>query len=298
MAKKEGGLSSKEILQEIIKIIAEYDTKLTVRQIYYQLVSKHIIENVKAQYNRVSKILVKARHDGDVDWEAIEDRTRAPAGGDVKEDTPDDHFNSALNYMKNCWKYFKLPFWKGQPKYVEVWFEKQALQGIFEQETENFHVVQLACKGYSSHTMGYALKERVNEIMSERPEIEEIHIIYFGDLDPSGLDIYRFIQDMSIRFGLHIEFERVAITSEQVRQYRIPPMMAKTSDSRYGKFVAEHGTDVVELDALNPNVLQELIRRNISKYFDPEIRADIVKQQERMQKEIKKMVEDYMEKRG
>jgi len=289
---KNGNLNSKDLLAEIIKVIESYDTRLTVRQIYYQLVSKHFIENVRSQYQRVSKILVKARHDGDVDWDAIEDRTRQSEGGDDSEKSPEDHFDSAVNYLRNCWKYFRLPKWKNQPKYVEIWFEKQALQGIFSEETSKFNVTQLACRGYSSHTMGRELQKRIEEITDERPEIEEYHIIYFGDLDPSGLDIYRFIQDMCSRFGLTIKFERVAITKEQVQKYNIPPMFAKSSDSRYNKFVAKHGTDVVELDALNPTVLQELIRKSIEKHFDKDIHAEVIDEQEQMRKDIKNMIKE------
>lgn len=292
MATKNGNMNSKDLLVEIIKVIESYDTKLTVRQIYYQLVTKHFIENVRSQYQRVSKILVKARHDGDVDWDAIEDRTRQSEGGDDSEKTPEGHFESAVDYLKNCWKYFRLPMWKNQPRYIEIWFEKQALQGIFSEETSKFNVTQLACRGYSSHTMGRELQIRIEDVTNERPEIKEIHIIYFGDLDPSGLDIYRFIQDMCSRFGLTIKFERVAITKEQVRKYNIPPMFAKKTDSRYDKFVAEHGTDVVELDALNPTVLQELIKESIEKHFDESIHDAVVKEQGNMRDDIREMIKE------
>lgn len=287
-------MNSKDLLVEIIKVIESYDTKLTVRQIYYQLVSKHFIQNVRSQYQRVSKILVNARHNGDVDWDAIEDRTRQSEGGDNEEETPEEHFESAVKYLKNCWKYFKLPKWKNQTKYIEVWFEKQALQGIFSEETEKFNVVQLACKGYSSHTMGYMLQQRVESIMRQRPEIEEIHVVYFGDYDPSGLDIYRFIKDMCDRFGLKINFERIGITKEQIRKYNIPPMFAKSSDSRYNKFVAQHGTDVVELDALDPNVLKELIRRSILKHFNKDILEDVKQEEQEGRDKIQDMIKEKL----
>jgi len=95
------GINSKTLLEEVKKIIKEFDTKLTLRQIYYQLVSKHLIENIRSQYQRLSKILVKARYDSIIDWEDIEDRTRNATGGDTKEETSDEHFDTALNYMKN-----------------------------------------------------------------------------------------------------------------------------------------------------------------------------------------------------
>jgi hypothetical protein len=257
-------VDGKTLLSEIKKVIDTYTTRLTVRQIYYQLVSKHLIENVMSQYQRVSKLLVEARHEGEIDWEHIEDRTREAKGGDTELETPEDYFNNILEYLKNCWNYYKKPIWYNQPKYMEVWFEKQALEGIFQKITKQFNVTQLACRGYSSHTMGYELQKRLGCIDDDR----EIHIVYFGDFDPSGMDIYRFIQDMCERFGLVINFERIAITPEQIKEYNIPPMMAKKSDSRYAGFRAEYGEDVVELDALRPDVLENLIKDAIRKRFD------------------------------
>jgi hypothetical protein len=288
--KERRGADSKMLLEEIKKIIERYTTKLTVRQIYYQLVSKHLIQNVVSQYQRVSKILVAARHDGEIDWDNIEDRTRQESGGDDEELSPQEHYKRWDEAFRNSWKYFKLPMWKNQPNYVEIWFEKQALEGIFKEVTQKYNVVQLACKGYSSHTMGYRLLQRVGFLDGERQK--NIWIFYFGDQDPSGLDIYRFIQDMCERFGLSINFRRVAITKEQIERYNIPPMMAKASDSRYEKFVAEYGEDVVELDALDPNVLMELIESSIQSKFNRDTYDDVLKMQGEMREKIKEMLEE------
>lgn len=279
-----------EILETVQAIVSEYDTKLTLRQIFYQLVTKHIFDNTINNYKRLSRILVKARHNGDIDWDDMKDRTRQITGGDIAEDTPESHFDSAKHYIENCWKYFKLPRWLNQEKYVEVWFEKQALEGIFEKATASHAVVQLACKGYSSHDVGYRLKERIESLEGER----EAHLIYFGDWDPSGIDIYRFIQDMATMFELDIKFERIAITQEQIEQYEIPPMMAKSSDSRFAKFAAEYGTDVVELDALKPDILIDLIKQSVQQHFDQDEFKNTVHQQLKGENQIKQMLKAYI----
>lgn len=284
------GADSKTLLEEIKKVISEYTTRLTVRQIYYQIVSKHLVQNVLSQYQKISKILVEARHNGEVDWEAIEDRTRNAKGGDEEEESPDDHFENAKNYLKNCWEYYRLPMWKNQPKYLEVWYEKQALEGLFDAITKRYNVVQLAIRGYSSHTMGYELQQRLDGIDPDR----EIHIVYFGDLDPSGMDIYRFIQDLTERFGLKIKFERIAITPDQIKKYNIPPMIAKKSDSRYSGFVANYGTDVVELDALRPDVLQKLIQESITSRFDYNIYKEVLAEQEENREVIKQKIKELL----
>lgn len=291
MTPKDTNIGSEQIVVEVNKIVSQFSTKLTLRQIYYQLVSKHLIQNKIGQYKRLSRILVQARHDQQVSWNSIEDRTREATGGDEDYKSPEDVFERAKDYLKECWEYYNLPFWKDQPKYVEIWFEKQALSGIFDKATEDYNVVQLACKGYSSHTMGYELAQRLEE---GHVQGREVHIVYFGDHDPSGVDIYRFIKDMCNRFGLDIHFHRAGITSEQIEKYNIPPMMAKTSDSRYNGFVAEHGTDVVELDALDPDVLIQIVKDEIEERLDQDIREETQAEEEQKQNEIKDLVENYM----
>lgn len=282
-------ITKEEIIRAVLDIINSFKTRLTLRQIFYQLVVRHLIPNTMNQYKRLSRILVDARHSNQIDWDSMEDRTRTITGGDRGEETPQDCFDSAQYYLENCWQYYKLPRWLNQTNYVEVWFEKQALEGIFDSATSRHDIVQLACKGYSSHDVGYKLQQRINYLTDNR----KAHILYFGDWDPSGLDIYRFIQDMAKMFDLTITFERIAITQDQIHQYQIPPMMAKSSDSRYAKFTADFGEDVVELDGLDPDVLINLIKESIEKHFDFNEYKNTLKQQKKGQDEIKKLINNY-----
>lgn len=86
-------------LQQINSIIAEYTKlglKLTLRQLYYQLVSRDVIRNDQKEYRKLSDILKDGRMCGMVDWDAIEDRLRTvslPASWN----TPGDVMQAAIN---------------------------------------------------------------------------------------------------------------------------------------------------------------------------------------------------------
>lgn len=284
-------INRQQLIEAVRDIIDRYDTKLTLRQIFYQLVSKHIIPNNISAYQRLSKTLVWARHNGEIDWESIEDRTRILHGRDEEPETPEDHFRGAMRYFANCDDYYRLPFWHNQEKYLEVWFEKQALQSLFYRITDQYNVSGLPIRGYSSHTVGHELRKRVEEIIEQRPMIKEYIILYFGDFDPSGEDIFRFIQDMSEMFNLSINFEKIAITPEQIKKYNIPPMMAKKSDSRYNGFVAKYGEkSAVELDALDPEVLQKMIKESIERHIDEDIREERSEEQEELRAKVRAMI--------
>ena len=235
------------IIGAAAKVIKEYTTRLTVRQVYYRLVSKHLIENKMGEYHAVVNALTWARKNGEIRYQDIEDRTRQFIGGDRDDDTPLEHFDAAKRYFENCAKYFHLPHWKGQPVYVEVWLEKQALAALFEQVTDEWHVRLAPCRGYPSLTYLWEGSQNLNTI-----EDREIVILYFGDFDPSGQDIPRYIeQSLTEDLGVdtsNMTFLKVAITPEQIKAYKIPPMPVKHSDSRAAKFTAEHGEDsAVEL---------------------------------------------------
>jgi len=50
---------------------------MTIRQLFYRLVSIEAIENSRNDYQRVSSIMTKARNDGRIAFDAIVDRSRS-----------------------------------------------------------------------------------------------------------------------------------------------------------------------------------------------------------------------------
>jgi len=137
-------------------IIAEYDgQRLTARQIFYQFVSRDLIENTARSYQNMTSMLTDARYAGCIDWEAIEDRGREP---DVpgEWDSPDEIVDIAL-------RQFRLPRWGDQPRYVELWVEKQALAGVLAPIARRNHVPLMVNKGYSSASAMKAAADRMLE---------------------------------------------------------------------------------------------------------------------------------------
>jgi len=276
------------LVAETLKVIKEYTSKLTVRQIYYRLVSRHIIKNIQQEYKYLVGALVDARWNREIPFSAIEDRTRMFIGGDDSPTDPKSHFEQWLNAFKNCANYYDLPHWSDQQEYVEVWLEKQALQGVFDEVIKEWKVTLFPCRGYPSLTKLYEAAMRLKAVQRTGRAIK---ILYFGDYDPSGQDIPRKVEEDLTKFGIDLELEKIAITKEQIEKYEIPPFPAKTSDPRFAKFAAEYGEDAVELDAIDPKVLQEIIRESITGQFDQAIRDEVEERQEKEREEIQNKVE-------
>lgn len=278
----------KHVIDRVLEIISQYRTRLTLRQIFYRLVAAGVIPNTVNEYKRLSKILVKARMEGVIPFEAIEDRSRRFIGGDHEYIEAKDHFQNALNYFRHCDECYNRPFWEAQPGYIEVWLEKEALSSLFHQITRKFKLVLAPCRGYSSLTYLHEAAKRLVSIKGRA-----VWILYFGDFDPSGLDIERDIGQRLTGLGVDANIRRVAITKDQLVKYEIPPMPAKRSDCRTAKHIARHGDIAVELDALEPTVLENLVEQAILEHLDLEIleKRNALLASERAK--IKQMIAEY-----
>lgn len=268
---------NKDRLNIINGIISDYQRQglvLTLRQLYYQLVTRNIIPNQTKEYAKLSILLKEGRMGGIVDWNAIEDRLRRPESP-LSLDDPEE----ALDVIT---QQYQLPRMSNQPTYVEVWVEKDALSGVLKRVTRPFHVPIVVNRGYSSVTAMHDAYQRFLEAWERN---QDVTILYLGDFDPSGVDMIRDIEDRIREFMGEdsyngFEVEAIALTKEQIKKYKPPPNPAKISDPRAAKYIAEHGATSWEVDALRPEVLDDVLRKAIERYIDSEIYDEIVSREE------------------
>jgi hypothetical protein len=251
------------------KIIRDYQgqgLKLTLRQLYYQLVSQNVIPNTEKAYKALGGLLSDARLAGLVDWDAIEDRNREPVEW--------AEYENVQEMIEEAVRQYRLPRWDGQENYVELWVEKAALAGVLRPLAAKYHVTLMVNRGYSSQSAMYESAQRFLD-KGKNPVL-----FYLGDHDPSGEDMVRDIYDRMVMFGVHdIEVRKLALTMEQVKEYDPPPNPAKMSDSRTPKYIQEHGEYSWEVDALNPATLARIIESAFQEVTDlPMMNAIIAKE--------------------
>lgn len=234
------------------KIIAEYAAQgfeLTLRQLYYQCVSRDIIANNMREYKNLGDIINDARLAGLVDWEAIVDRTR-----NLQKLA---HWDAPSDIINSCANQYRIDKWADQPYRVECWIEKDALVGVIEGVCNDLDIPYFSCRGYTSQSEMWSAAMRLKAHRKRQKPL----ILHLGDHDPSGKDMTRDITDRLSEFsGGEIEVQRLALNMPQVEQYNPPPNPAKITDSRAEGYIAEFGTESWELDALEPAVIARLIR--------------------------------------
>jgi hypothetical protein len=244
-------------------------------------VARGFIPNSQESYKRLVSILTEARLSGDFPFEWLLDRTREARPGNFTGDqvTVESALANAASELRRApesWLWRDR--WLGQPYHVSVWVEKEALAGVFEDPCQELGVAWFVLRGYSSLS---ALSQWVDNLSAAcaNNDVEEAVVLYFGDHDPDGWEIPRSaernvlaIAEVRDIYLPDVRFERVALVRSQIDRYNPPPFPAKESSSRYDSYVKEHGLrDAWELDALRPEVLDDLIRYSVGRYFDEDI---------------------------
>ena len=266
------------LIPAVQKILKEYNIRLTIRQVFYRLVATGVVQNKYTLYKSLITLLSRARKKGVIPYSAFIDRARSFVGGenfgyltpeDVFEDAQSE-YESSTETFQDSYVNFDLPEWYEQPKYVEVWLEKDALAGLFQQVTSKRRVRLAPCRGYPSLTFLYEAAQHFRIV----PKDKQITILYFGDFDVRGLDIERHITDMLSRLTIaNVEVHRCGLTKEQITEHNLPPQPSKKTDTMASGWIETHGDVAWELDALDPNVLMKLIDNSIEEHFDREIYA-------------------------
>lgn len=175
------------VISAMVGICEEYQKArytLTLRQLYYQLVARDFIPNHDKVYKKISGLKDEAVYGGLIDWAIFEDRGRVPH-------TP-YYENSVTEALERTVEYYRLDRQENQNLHVEVWTEKDAISSILKRVTDRYGITLVVNKGYTSSTAIYGAYERFTEKINRDKKVK---ILYFGDHDPSGLDMIRDIRE-------------------------------------------------------------------------------------------------------
>jgi hypothetical protein len=276
-------LATIEQANEIIDNYRRQGYTLTLRQLYYQFVSRDLIENSEKSYKNLGNAINDGRMAGLISWRGIEDRGRGINAWLIEEDEQE-----VLSGIEHG---FSLDYWERQDTYVEVWVEKDALSSVIERPCNELRVPYMPCKGYLSASEAWRAGRRFMEHADAGRHCVMIHL---GDHDPSGIDMTR---DNTDRLGIFaeqgIEVRRIALNMDQVQQYDPPENPAKLTDTRANDYVARFGTSSWELDALEPRVLHALIDTEIRSLIDADVWEDTQREENQRRHYLSQLHERY-----
>ncbi len=265
--------------------LVEAQKPMTVRQVFYKGVSVGLWEKTERAYKGVvCRLLADMRREGMIPYGWIADATRwmrKPAT-----------FSSLQAALENTAKTYRRALWQDQDTYLEVWLEKDALAGVVVDVTAPWDVPLMVTRGYPSLSFLYSAAETIKDQVTEtRPlppdmpddlaemfrergitsmrgdQAKECRILYIGDRDPSGDDIARNVEEQLEEMSdCIIDFVRIAVTADQVYEYDLPTRPTKRTDTRTRNW---DGDGSVEVDAIDADVLRELVNDPIEACIDP-----------------------------
>jgi hypothetical protein len=257
-----------------IPIVNSYNGNITLRALHYQLVARGMINDI-SHYKKVVNAMIEARWAGEVEFGAFMDHERETLGSTSYTETDVESTAETAKRQIKAWATsYSKNRWENQDYYPEVFIEKKALQGVFEATCRSWDIALNPCKGYPSLTFLHDASMRFQRAIDagKKPVI-----LYFGDYDCSGEDIPRSIQENLARMNVDVEVKRIALMEEQVRKWKLPPAPTKISDTRSANW---DGIGQVELDAVEPNKIKELLKGAIESVFDKKKHAILLKKQE------------------
>ena len=144
----------------------------------------------------------------------------------------------------------------------------------------------MVTRGYPSLSYLHSAAATIQQELEDRWS-GEATIYYFGDFDPSGVDISRNTEQRLQEFvdSDALAFKRVAVNEDQIASMLLPTRPTKASDSRSKNF----GSDIsCEVDAIRPDVLRAMARDCISSHID----ADQIKAAQEIERHEQELLQD------
>jgi hypothetical protein len=269
----QSGLRSKTLpLAFVAAEIALDEHPLTLRSLMYRLVSAGWLPATdREHYQRLGRIMLALREQGGVPFSWLVDN--------VRQTLKPSSWSGLGDFTKTVREAYRKDFWSRLPEYVHIVCEKDAVAGTLEPVTRAYDVRLSPIRGYVSASFAWEISEVWR--LTQKP----IHCYYLGDLDPSGFDLERDAREKLSRYcERSFEWVRLGVNEEDFAAFNLIPLKPKKTDSRYRRFIAEHGSECAELDALPPTELRRRVEAAIESHI-PQEQWKRLKEQERLERE-------------
>ena len=279
------------LVRDAVRILQE-EQPVTLRQLYYRLISTGSLKNSVSEYRRLGQVMTRLREAGDIPYDWIVDHTRAT----IKPSS----WSGLSDFGDAARDAYRKDLWASLPAHVEVFVEKDAVAGTIQPITSQFDVALRVCRGYSSVSFAGEIATLYHRI--QKP----IYAYYLGDFDPWGFDLERDLREKLKRYsgvplicdsdhldedddddvmgediarllrkkvaevGSGIVWTRLAVIEDDFDEFDLIRLPVKQSDKRAKAFVKRHGESCAEVDAIPPTELRRRVEDAINSHIDQE----------------------------
>ena len=244
---------------------------VSVRKVHYDLLNdpplchaskpNSVYRNDNDSWDKCIDICARGRLEGYIPWEAIGDETRPVVTWNVHQDPRTFMRREIDRFGKGYWRALQ----QSQPHHIEILGEKNTLIPILKPIAMEYCIPLTTGRGFCSLPPRRAMQERF-----DKSGKDDLVLLIVSDFDPAGETIAEsFARSMRDDFDLDVHPIKVALTFQQTQEMDLPPALpAKEKTSTYKAFAEKYGDDTWEVEALDPDTLQDLLRDAIDSVLD------------------------------
>jgi hypothetical protein len=279
---------NKQLVDAAVEIL-KAEQPMTLRQLFYRLLSAGKLTTAKKEYKRLGTVLTRLREAGAVPRNWLVDHTRST----LKPSS----WSGLSDFAETVREAYRKDFWASLPHHVEVFVEKDAVAGTIQPVTEDYDVSLRVCRGYASVSFAGEIADFWRRI--KKP----IFAYYLGDFDPSGFDIERDLHEKLSRYsGRECEYDpatasnfrfiwcRLGVTADDFGKHNLVRLPVKKKDKRAPGFISQYGTSCAEIDAIPPTELRRRVKEAIVQHIDDDEWQRLLVVEEAEQESLERMV--------
>lgn len=285
---------SKKLLMACQRYFDEYSEFITLKQLFYLLVEEGLVENNDTGWRKLKALTLRARKHGRISPTAFSlNRYPTTTQYAVKPD----------EYLAKAVKDYRIPRTYGQDNYFEIWVEREPLNVFVENLLGEYDIPVFVTGGFSNYAFTYSAAERIRDSLHREGSPR---VLYLADFGVSSTKMFETIsEELSFELGLTRQevgsiLFKGAILPEHVIKYHLPACYAKSKGAqsrRYDELYRDLlplmglGPDqYVEIEALNPKVLSEIIHNVMFGLISQDTLADVAMEEADALQELKRLV--------
>ena len=245
MRKQRRTPEERDALRAAIYTVAETDRPVSIRHIFYRMVTQNLVEKSDRGYQQLQKVTVDMRRIKTLPYSWIEDSSRRAS--------MNTGYAGVGSFAEVAASIYRRDYWETTDTLVEVWCESRSLAGVLGQVCSEYVVPLYPSGGFASLSFLYQAAEHIQE--SERGNAV---ILYLGDYDQAGVLIDRSIEN-DLRGFLEdwpgeLTFRRLAVNDDQIDRMGLPTRPPKASDTR-----SPEVTRAVEAEAIPAPAMRAIV---------------------------------------
>jgi hypothetical protein len=266
--------ASMALIDAVSATLLEYEEylPLTLRQIFYRLVSKGVLDKSENTYqNQLIEKVGRARRAQLLPMDAFRDDGFAHKSITTYGDAED-----VVDMLDNIASHAAVNRQQGQDRRLMLWCEAQGMLPQLERVGRPYGVESASSGGFDSITTKHAMAEA----FSAEPTL----VLHIGDHDPSGVHMFSSLEEDVMAFTGHysgeVDFLRIAVTPDHVDAYGLPTAPPKKTDKRSFTGLT------TQAEALRPDVLATIMEQAIKDNMDLDQYEHMLEVEQAMQDEV------------